>query len=183
MVLNMASDKKPGGGVRNGAMAQEEELFRRTDYHRHLPCNLYPLGDTTALYSPAVTTFRAAGSYQKCRAFQTAFLAAAAIRQPAVVNDKSKQLDYLHEADRDLMRCKINGIFAIGAAQKRDSLVLGALGCGAFGNPPHAVAKLYHDAIQRWGGCFNKIGFAVLVRNSRDQENFAAFQRLLVQGN
>ena len=32
-VLNLASNFKPGGGVRNGMLAQEESLFVRSDLH------------------------------------------------------------------------------------------------------------------------------------------------------
>lgn len=35
-VLNMASSSNPGGGVINGAGAQEETLFRRTNLFRSL---------------------------------------------------------------------------------------------------------------------------------------------------
>eukprot|EP00969_Alexandrium_andersonii_P123653 5464528-Alexandrium_andersonii.AAC.1 len=35
-VLNMASSKHPGGGVRDGRGAQEENLHRRTDAFRFL---------------------------------------------------------------------------------------------------------------------------------------------------
>ena len=34
--LNMASHKRPGGGYLNGAGAQEENLFRRSNYYRFL---------------------------------------------------------------------------------------------------------------------------------------------------
>ena len=34
LVLNMASDYKPGGGVETGSKAQEEDLFRRSNYYQ-----------------------------------------------------------------------------------------------------------------------------------------------------
>ena len=43
MVLNLASKKRFGGGVINGAMAQEEELFRKSSYGKHSGSELYPL--------------------------------------------------------------------------------------------------------------------------------------------
>ena len=41
LVLNLASKKQFGGGVINGAMAQEEELFRKTSYGLHYGKELY----------------------------------------------------------------------------------------------------------------------------------------------
>lgn len=35
-ILNMANRQNPGGGVRNGAGAQEETIFRRTNIFRSL---------------------------------------------------------------------------------------------------------------------------------------------------
>ena len=76
-VLNMASGSNPGGGVINGAGAQEEYLFRCTDYYRFLfqyakdfapqeygitpnPNHRYPLDNNFGgIYSPKVTVFRA----------------------------------------------------------------------------------------------------------------------------
>jgi hypothetical protein len=40
VVLNMASDVCPGGGVKRGSQAQEEYLCRVTDLYRHISTNL-----------------------------------------------------------------------------------------------------------------------------------------------
>ena len=42
-VLNMASPRSPGGGVANGAGAQEETMFRRTNLASFLRSSFYPL--------------------------------------------------------------------------------------------------------------------------------------------
>lgn len=43
---------------------------------------------------------------------------------------------------------KIRTIFRIGLIHGHDSLVLGALGCGAFRNPPRHVAQLFHEVME-----------------------------------
>lgn len=58
LVLNMASPKRPGGGFRNGSAAQEENIFRRSNYFQVLE-DLdrfdknrkwkYPLGEFTGI--------------------------------------------------------------------------------------------------------------------------------------
>ena len=62
LVRNMANPRTPGGGVRSGAGAQEEDLFRRSDLHRFLAAcpTLYPLSEGTGLLSRGVTVFRGA---------------------------------------------------------------------------------------------------------------------------
>lgn len=55
LVLNMASEYKAGGGVENGAMAQEEELFRRSNYFQSLTQNFYPLKELECVYTKNVT--------------------------------------------------------------------------------------------------------------------------------
>ena len=58
LVLNMASEYKAGGGVENGAMAQEEELFRRSNYFESLTPNLYPIKEFEAVYTKDVCIFK-----------------------------------------------------------------------------------------------------------------------------
>eukprot|EP00969_Alexandrium_andersonii_P358550 15451233-Alexandrium_andersonii.AAC.1 len=60
----MASSTKPGGGVRGGNGAQEENLHRRTDAFRFLEqqvqdtADLYPIPSEGCLVSRGVTVFR-----------------------------------------------------------------------------------------------------------------------------
>jgi len=73
-VLNLASRQNPGGGVLNGAGAQEENIFRRTNLFMSLyrfahyaenygikkSENNYPLNrNTGGIYSGNITVFRA----------------------------------------------------------------------------------------------------------------------------
>ena len=57
-VLNMASDKNPGGGWLGGARAQEEALCRRSTLILTLSREYYPIPSTSAVYSPSVVVFR-----------------------------------------------------------------------------------------------------------------------------
>lgn len=60
-VLNMASEKNPGGGWLSGARAQEETLCRRSTLSATLSRPFYPMPSRGAIYSPSVVVFRASG--------------------------------------------------------------------------------------------------------------------------
>ena len=69
---------------------------------------------------------------------------------------------------------KIRTILRIGLANRHDSLVLGALGCGAFRNPPRHVARLFHEVFQEqeFRNKYRRIVFAILEdHNSRRRHN------------
>ena len=57
-VLNMASHKRPGGGVINGARAQEECLFRCSNLGHVISSDFYPLQDNELLWTKDAIFFK-----------------------------------------------------------------------------------------------------------------------------
>ena len=160
-VLNMASRQNPGGGVQTGAGAQEENLFRRTNLFQslyqftpyasnfglHKSKYQYPLDrNFGGIYTPHATVFR--GTEQEGyplleTPFQMSFIAVAGINRPRLASPE-QIIPELIEPVKNKMRT----IFRIGLLHHHDSLVLGALGCGAFRNPPSHIAKLFHEVME-----------------------------------
>ena len=200
-VLNMASLRNPGGGVTTGAGAQEETLFRRTNLFRSLyqfapyagqygitrSEHQYPLDKNFGgVYTPGAIVFR--DSEQKGYALldepeSLSFITVAGINRPDLTGD-GMIADYHAEAIKN----KIRTIFRIGMAHGHDSLVLGALGCGAFCNPPHHVARLFHEVMEEpeFRARYRRIVFAILDDHNahrwhNPEGNFLPFVREFAQ--
>ena len=197
-LLNMASRRNPGGGVRNGAGAQEEYLFRCSNYYRFLyryasyaeeyglkkSHYQYPLDrNYGGIYTPSVTIFR--GNEQSGyplleKPWQVNIIAVAGMNSPRIVYENGSE-----RIARDLIagvKNKIRTIFRIACDQGQRNLVLGALGCGAFHNPPLHVAELFRDVLcePEFWGAFQKVCFAVKTdHNSRHSTNYDAFRKVL----
>ena len=65
-------------------------------------------------------------------------------------------------------------IFRIGLLHHHDSLVLGALGCGAFRNPPAHIARLFHAVMEEeeFKNKYKLLVFAILDdHNARLKHN------------
>ncbi len=68
----------------------------------------------------------------------------------AVAGINSSALASLERIATELVepvKYKIRTIFKIGLLHNHDSLALGALGCGAFLNPPSHITRLYHEVM------------------------------------
>jgi hypothetical protein len=63
IVLNMCDWSQAGGIVRMGALSQEEECFRRSNYHKYLLQDYYPLDKYIALISRNVEYYRNGAKY------------------------------------------------------------------------------------------------------------------------
>ncbi|CAF2763646.1 unnamed protein product [Rotaria sp. Silwood2] len=188
LLLNMANATNPGGGYRKGDGAQEENLFRRSDYCRSLDVGLddvhkrpstryhcssnckldrlsddstmYPMNEFGAIYTSGITVFRQSEdtgyAFMKKPLEGVCSLAMAAYRDP--------KLDGNMLAGKYAvgMRKKIENIFAIAYHHRHESLVLSAIGCGAFKNPPDHVVQLFRSVIEQYAGFFKLIIFAVI---------------------
>lgn len=178
VMLNLASNMYPGGGVNSGKKAQEECIFRRTNAYMTHPLEWYPLEPTELIYSPVVHAIKGLDhkllpTAQHCK---FSMITIAALRKPRLDADGR----YRSQEDRELMAAKIDAIFRVALAHGHDSLVLGALGCGVFQNPPKEVAAMFQQSINAYGRFFKRIGFAILVVKPVDRENFNIFSGLTV---
>ena len=191
LILNMANAHWAGGGWLKGALAQEESLCYRTSLYLTLKHRFYPMAPKAAIYSPTVVVVRDSISNQH-RLLDlsqidhlpvVSVVSMAALRDPALqrrVGDGREM--YAEPADRELMRAKMRMVLRVAAAKGHRRLVLGALGCGAFGNPRGEVAGLWKEVFlePEFGGVWwEEVVFAVLDTN-RDPEadsNYGVFFR------
>lgn len=160
-VLNMASRRNPGGGVQTGAGAQEENLFRRSNLFQSL-YQFAPFADKYGLrsskyqypldrnfggiYTPDATVFRGTeqdGYPLLDEPYRMSFVSVAGINRPALESPERIAPELIAP-----VKNKIRTIFRIVLLHGHDSLVLGALGCGAFRNPPSHIARLFHEVME-----------------------------------
>lgn len=181
LVLNMASNFVAGGGVRKGSRAQEECLFRRSNYFltldtRRLPRHTYPLEHSTAIYSPGVYVVKGTDNsiLNKEERFYVDFIAIAGLRRPKLNNLKTS---FLFDNDRVLLKERVERIYQVGIDQGHDSMLLGALGCGAFKNPVEEVVQVFKEVGVKYDGYFKQIDFAVL--SEEGNPNFTVFNQQL----
>jgi len=165
-ILNMASCYKPGGGVQTGCNAQEEILFRRSNYVLTLDSKFYPIYDKI-IYSNNITFFKDS-NYNIIDPFSCSAIACAAIKNPELINNK-----YL-DKDRKIMDEKINKIFCVAVENKVEILVLSALGCGAYHNPPEEIAQIMYKYSKKYSGYFKRIYIAII--DNRYTNNYNIFK-------
>jgi uncharacterized protein (TIGR02452 family) len=182
LALNFASAKNPGGGWKNGARAQEECLCRGSalseclyanfefyEFHRERGGGLY---SDWMMLSLGVPVFRGDEPEELLldSAWTTSFLTAAAPNFKAVSLEQRGQIAAVFAA-------RIEKVLAIGVANGFDAVVLGAWGCGAFGNDPNSIAPLFAQALSGpFQGAFTNVAFAVLD-HSDDEAMVEPFRR------
>lgn len=187
LVLNFANPFNPGGSVRRGAKAQEEDLCRKSslllslesdpaktyyDYHRGLHS---PYSSDAMILSPKVQIIKDENDALLPAPVTVAVLTCAA---PMLQNGSQ---DLTQEQHRSLLERRVDGILDVAAHLGYRVLILGAFGCGAFGNDPEIVAEVFRSCMERYrqpplgiSRDFCVVDFAVLD-NSEQRRNINAF--------
>jgi uncharacterized protein (TIGR02452 family) len=187
VALNFASARQPGGGFLSGARAQEESPARASALFACLEGNtMYawhevhrnPLYSHYAIYSPAVPVFRADSGALLDAPYLCSFITCPAVNAAvALERDHS-----CRPVIRETMAGRIDRVLAIAAAQGHSHLILGAWGCGAFGNDPHVIASLFQTALLGpYAGAFAEVVFAI-VDWSKERRFIGPFERTLGAG-
>lgn len=176
-ILNFASFKNPGGMFFEGSSAQEESLchesflynvlreFQETYYvpnrkllNKSLYCN-------RALVSDKII-FERNGCQRRSSVITCAAPNKAAAQKYCNVPDSVVDA---------AMESRIQFIFKIAASRKYNTLILGAYGCGVFGNSAYTVAGIFAKYARLYQGVFKKIIFAV---PNKDGLHFKAFAKV-----
>jgi hypothetical protein len=176
-VLNMANAHVPGGAYVEGAIAQEENMFRRTDCHLRIGDGEYDR--STDRYLPHMTRLLSASDGSVYLDVQRARVC---VRGP---EDRARpDLGYRWFADDEVfpfyeLRASAHdlrggAVFDAAEARRRiaaqlDTLVqngvrhavLSAFGCGAFANPADQVASIYRQELDARRGDLRLIVFAI----------------------
>lgn len=185
-ILNMASLRHPGGGAHNGAGAQEEQLCRRSTLLLSLYCyslemisrfpqlkiapeeQQYPMHQRWGgIFSEDVLFFRE--NEQRDYALSDFPFKADVISVAAINHPELDSQGHICTDDALLTKDKMRTILRIAMEHGDEALVLGAMGCGAFANPPREIARLFHEVLmeKEFDRQFREIVFAILEdRNS-----------------
>jgi uncharacterized protein (TIGR02452 family) len=182
LVLNFANPVNPGGGVYLGAIAQEEDLCRKStllkslesdsskayyDFHRKQNSLL---SSDYMILSPTVIVFRNADNTLSDKPFVVSVLTCAAPIMSTTVRNMG------FESYEQMLYQRIKGMLCLASANNYKSLVLGAWGCGAFGNDAETVAMLFHKAICAMNSSFDNVIMAVLDK-TESQYNYNMFKK------
>ena len=180
-VLNFASAKYPGGGFLDGARAQEEYLARSSAlwaclhgnamYGYHHVHHTGPFYSNFVIYSPNVTVIRSDDG----ALLDTPYLCSI-ITSPAVNANKVRQyMPDKIERIVPVMWERMLKVLAVAVLHGHRSLVLGAWGCGAFGNDSNDIARLFRKALEEtFRGAFDHVLFAI-TDWSAEQKNIVPF--------
>lgn len=200
-VHNFASASNPGGGVVNGASAQEECLCRCSGLYFCLNSPIMwdgfykphrdahdPIHNDDIIYTPGVTVFKTDTAspqlMNESEWYDVDVITCAAPNlrdQPSNrynTGDGNKQVVM---KDKDLLALhekKLRRILEVVLSEGCDTVILGAFGCGAFQNNPEVVALANKNVIKDYLHAFKNIEFAVYC-SPRDDRNFKIFERVL----
>ena len=183
-VMNFANAHNPGGGFKLGANAQEEALCRCSTLYASISSEkaseMYHYNNTHfskvesdyMLLSEDVLVFRNATLELLEEPFTVSVITVPAPnRRGAALFASSKLIE-------ETMIRRIKILLLIAADNGYKNLVLGAWGCGAFGNKPQNVAGYFKKVLidEGYGYFFDEVRFAIY--GSENGKNITEFRRV-----
>lgn len=185
-LLNFASATRAAGGFLQGAKAQEEDLARcsalyeclrtQTDFYALHRVRDSPLYSDAMIYSPEVPFFRLRSESRLDRAYEASVITAAAPNAT-----KARRAGLVTPAELEaIFRRRTGKLLALAEARGQRTLVLGAWGCGVFGNDPVMAADSFASWLEapRFAESFGRVVFAVFDPRP-ERPSYEAFARRL----
>jgi len=185
-VLNLASDEYRAGGWRTTlCKTQEEALCYSSTLYITLKKEYYPWpnlgpGSDAGVYSPAVVVFKddldhSCVDLPVDQRETFAVLTVAAPRGPDVLNDR-----FMNDSDVHDLREKIRLAYRMSGHNGKHVMILGAMGCGAYGCPPRQVAEEMKAILfdEEFAGWFKEVVFAVYPAGRTGQKNYKTFKEV-----
>lgn len=172
--LNFASYKHPGGMYIKGSSAQEESLchssnlyeilchFKDTFYANNMKSLNHSLYTDNLLYTPDVVFFDTKDKNCDEIDFADTRYRCDIITCAA---PNAKAAEKYHNVSKSLIQNKMERrclqVVKSAIDNHVNVLILGAFGCGVFGNDPQYVSKIFADIIKQYGHYFDAVFFAV----------------------
>jgi uncharacterized protein (TIGR02452 family) len=165
LVLNLSDNLYAGGFVRSGSGAQEESLFRRTNYFRSLTQDFYPILSNEAIYSPSISVIKESENMAWKLLENNEmlnFIACPALKYPETTIDNHEHEIMLKNEDVEILKDKIKLIIQTAVDFNHDTIIFGAMGCGAWKNPSKHVAEIFKDVLKECDGVILNYYFAII---------------------
>lgn len=161
-VLNFASYTSPGGGFINGSRAQEECLCHESSLYsvllrfprfyswnnQHRNSSLYL---NRALYTPEIVFIRD-NTTCMCDVITCAAPNKHVAQKYENITDKENSA---------ALRDRIKFVLDVARENEVKTLILGAFGCGVFGQDPIEVADIFKEYLSNTHKCFERVVFAI----------------------
>ena len=189
LVLNLANPVNPGGGVRRGARAQEEDLCRKSSlllsleskaaaqyYEYNYGLDTF-MGSHAIILTPDVEIIKDDNGNLLDETVIVSVMTCAAPMLTFGMEGLSE------EKYQEMVYDRICGMISCAAYWGYEDIVLGAFGCGAFANDAKIVSYLFYKALKDFN-CegkgietfFKRICFAVLDK-TENKYNYNMFSR------
>ena len=193
-VLNFASARNPGGGVKSGSSAQEESLCRCStlypvisspslnrfySFHKAQNSRLYT---DSCIYTPDILVIKSDTKEPERLAEEewvTVDVITCAAPNLSSLRDSLEQDIASPERLLEIHTSRARKILTVAAENGIEIFVSGAFGCGAFHNEPSIVANAWKSALNEFDGIFSRVVFAVFAR-ARETRNYDVFREFLL---